>query len=111
MDFDGFMDGEAFEGGSAKDYSLELGAKRMIPGFEDQLLGVKADEERTLKLKFPEEYHAKDLAGKDVEFKVKVHKVEGPALPELDDAFAERLFTKRLRDERFEAVHLNGHLL
>ncbi len=91
LDFDGFMDGEAFEGGSAKDYPLELGAKRMIPGFEDQLIGIKAGEERTLTLKFPEEYHSKELAGKDVEFKVTAKKVESPELPEINDAFAESL--------------------
>jgi trigger factor len=89
IDFEGFMNGEAFEGGTAKDYPLELGAKRMIPGFEDQLIGIKAGEERTLNLQFPAEYHSKDLAGKDVEFKVTAQKVESPELPEINDAFAE----------------------
>ncbi len=89
IDFEGFMDGEAFEGGTAKDYALELGAKRMIPGFEDQLVGVKAGEERSINVKFPVDYHAKNLADKDVEFKVKAHKVEAPELPELNDEFAE----------------------
>lgn len=83
------MDGEAFEGGTAKDYALELGAKRMIPGFEDQLVGVKAGEERSINVKFPADYHAKNLADKDVEFKVKAHKVEASELPELNDEFAE----------------------
>lgn len=89
IDFEGFMGGEPFEGGSAKEYPLELGAKRMIPGFEDQLVGIKPDEERTISLKFPDDYHAKELAGKDVEFKIKAHKVEAAELPEIDDAFAE----------------------
>lgn len=89
IDFEGFMDGEPFEGGTAKEYALELGAKRMIPGFEDQIVGIKPDEERTISLTFPEEYHAKELAGKAVEFKVKAHKVQAPQLPELNDAFAE----------------------
>ena len=89
IDFEGFMDGEAFEGGTAKDYALELGAKRMIPGFEDQLVGVKAGEERSINVKFPADYHAKNLADKDVEFKVKAHKVEASELPELNDEFAE----------------------
>jgi trigger factor len=89
IDFEGFMDGEAFEGGTAKDYALELGAKRMIPGFEDQVVGIKAGEERSINVKFPADYHAKNLADKDVEFKVKAHKVEAPELPELNDEFAE----------------------
>lgn len=88
IDFEGFINGEPFEGGTAKEYALELGAKRMIPGFEDQLEGIKAGEERTLKVKFPADYHAKDLADKDVEFKVKAHKVEAAELPELNDEFA-----------------------
>ncbi|MCI0508044.1 MAG: trigger factor [Gammaproteobacteria bacterium] len=88
IDFEGFMNGEPFEGGTAKEYAVEIGAKRMIPGFEDQLAGIKAGEERTLKLKFPAEYHSRDLAGKDVEFKVSARKVEMPELPELNDEFA-----------------------
>jgi len=91
VDFEGFMAGEVFEGGTAKDYPLELGAKRMIPGFEDQMIGIKAGEERTLNLQFPAEYHSKDLAGKDVEFKVTAQKVETPELPEINDAFAESM--------------------
>jgi trigger factor len=75
IDFEGFMDGEAFEGGSAKDYELELGSQSMIPGFEDGLLAASFGDETVLKLKFPEEYHAKELAGKDTEFKVKVKQV------------------------------------
>jgi len=88
IDFEGFLNGELFEGGTAKEYPLELGAKRMIPGFEDQLVGIKADEERTINVKFPADYHSKDLADKDVEFKVKAHKVETAELPELNDEFA-----------------------
>ncbi|HEY5601738.1 MAG TPA: trigger factor, partial [Gammaproteobacteria bacterium] len=88
IDFEGFMNGEPFEGGRAQAYAMELGAKRMIPGFEEQLLGIKAGEERTLKLKFPADYHAKELADKDVEFKVAAHKVEMPVLPELNEEFA-----------------------
>jgi len=91
IDFEGFLNGELFDGGTAKEYPLELGAKRMIPGFEDQLVGIKADEERSINVKFPADYHSKDLADKDVEFKVKAHKVEAAELPELNDEFA-RLF-------------------
>ena len=86
-DFKGIIDGEAFEGGEAKDFPLDLGAKRMIAGFEEGIIGAKAGEERTLNLSFPESYHAKTLAGKDVVFEIKVNKVQGPKLPELDDDF------------------------
>jgi trigger factor len=87
IDFDGSVDGEAFEGGSAKAFSLTLGSKRMIPGFEDQLVGARAGEERVLKVTFPEDYQAENLRGKVAEFKVLVNKVEAPLLPELDAAF------------------------
>jgi len=87
IDFVGTMDGVEFEGGSAKQVPLELGSGRMIPGFEEQLMGAKAGEERTLSLSFPEAYHAAELAGKPVEFAVTVTKVEEPVLPELDDDF------------------------
>jgi len=85
IDFIGRIDGEAFEGGTAKDFSLELGAKRFIEGFEDGLIGAKAGDNRVLKLKFLEEYANKALAGKDTEFKVDVKIVNEFALPELDN--------------------------
>lgn len=88
IDFVGTLDGEEFQGGSAKQVPLELGSKRMIPGFEDQLTGVKAGEERTLDVTFPEDYQSKDLAGKAVQFMTTVSKVEEPVLPELNDEFA-----------------------
>jgi len=94
MEFEGKIDGEVFEGGSGKDLSVELGSKQMIPGFEDQLVGVNVDEERDISLTFPESYHVKDLAGKPVIFHVKVTKIEEPELPELNDAFAETLGVK-----------------
>lgn len=88
IDFVGTIEGEAFQGGSAQGVAVELGSKRMIAGFEEQLVGAKAGEERTLSLSFPEDYHAKELAGKPVEFATKVIKVEESVLPELDDEFA-----------------------
>ncbi len=88
IDFEGFVDGEAFEGGKSENYSLELGSNSFIPGFEDQLVGVKAGEEKEVNVTFPEDYHAEDLAGKDAVFKVKVHEVKSLELPELDDDFA-----------------------
>lgn len=88
IDFEGFIDGEAFEGGKAENYSLELGSNSFIPGFEDQLVGVRAGDEKEVNVTFPEDYHDEKLAGKDAVFKVKVHEVKALELPELDDDFA-----------------------
>ncbi|WP_117170471.1 trigger factor [Paraliobacillus sediminis] len=88
MDFDGFVDGEAFEGGAAENHSLEIGSGSFIPGFEEQLVGKKAGEESEVTVTFPDEYHAEELAGKEATFKVKIHEVKGKELPELDDEFA-----------------------
>ncbi|KON86846.1 trigger factor [Sporosarcina globispora] len=88
MDFEGFVDGEAFEGGKAENYSLELGSGQFIPGFEDQLAGTAAGESKDVEVTFPEEYHAAELAGKPATFKVTVHEIKSKQLPELDDEFA-----------------------
>lgn len=88
IDFEGFVDGEAFEGGKADNYSLVLGSNSFIPGFEEQLVGVKAGEEKDVEVSFPEEYHAAELAGKPATFKVTVHEIKTKELPELDDEFA-----------------------
>jgi trigger factor len=88
INYEGFKDGTAFEGGKADNYNLVLGSGSFIPGFEDQLIGVKANEEKEISLKFPEDYHAEDLKGKDVIFKVKVNEVKKKVLPEVDDEFA-----------------------
>ncbi|MFI8575076.1 trigger factor [Rossellomorea aquimaris] len=88
MDFEGFVDGEAFEGGQAENYSLELGTGQFIPGFEEQLIGVASGEEKEVEVNFPEEYHAAELAGKPATFKVKVHEIKAKELPALDDEFA-----------------------
>ncbi|MGE6751846.1 trigger factor [Rossellomorea sp. NPDC071047] len=88
MDFEGFVDGEAFEGGQAENYSLELGSGQFIPGFEEQLIGVASGEEKEVEVNFPEEYHAAELAGKPATFKVKVHEIKAKELPALDDEFA-----------------------
>ena len=90
FDYVGTKDGEAFEGGSAEASTLELGSGRMIPGFEDGLIGLSAGEEKTLELTFPEDYQAKDLAGQAVQFACKVQKVAASALPELNDEFFSR---------------------
>lgn len=88
IDFEGFKDGVPFEGGKAEGHSLELGSGAFIPGFEDQLVGTKAGDEKDVNVTFPEEYHAEELAGKPVVFKVKVHEVKEKRLPTIDDEFA-----------------------
>ena len=88
MDFEGFVDGVAFEGGKAEHYSLVLGSGSFIPGFEDQLIGHEAGEELDVNVTFPEEYQAKELAGKPAVFKIKLHEVKTRELPALDDEFA-----------------------
>ena len=88
IDFEGFVDGEAFEGGKAEGHELEIGSNTFIPGFEDQIIGMNIDEEKEIEVKFPEEYFSKELAGKDATFKVKVHEIRKKELPELDDEFA-----------------------
>ena len=87
LDFEGFVDGKPFEGGKAEDYSLEVGSGMFIPGFEDQLVGMEAEKDGEVHVTFPERY-SEELAGKDATFKVKIHAVREPQLPELDDEFA-----------------------
>ena len=88
LDFEGSIDGELFEGGAAESYALKLGSGAFIPGFEEQLVGIKAGESRDVNVTFPEDYGADDLAGKDAVFKCTVHEVKVEELPELDDEFA-----------------------
>ena len=88
LDFTGRVDGEVFEGGEAKDFELELGAGRMIPGFEKEITGMKVGEEKTINVTFPEDYHAENLKGKEAEFDIVIHKTEGPVLPKVDEDFA-----------------------
>ncbi len=87
IDFKGFIDGEAFDGGSAENVPLELGSGSMIPGFEDGLIGAKAGDEVKLEVRFPDDYQAEQLAGKDAVFEVKVNKVSEPEMPEIDEDF------------------------
>ncbi len=88
IDFEGSVDGVPFEGGKAEGHELEIGSNTFIPGFEDQIIGMKVDEERDIKVKFPDEYFSKDLAGKDAIFKIKLHEIKKKELPKLDDEFA-----------------------
>ncbi|KAA2272063.1 MULTISPECIES: trigger factor [unclassified Staphylococcus] len=91
IDFDGYVDGEQFEGGQADGYDLEIGSGSFIPGFEDQLVGVKTSEEKDVVVTFPEEYHAEELAGKEATFKTKVNEIKYKEVPELDDEIANEL--------------------
>ncbi|WP_317955275.1 trigger factor [Staphylococcus haemolyticus] len=91
IDFDGYVDGEQFEGGQADGYDLEIGSGSFIPGFEDQLVGVKTGEGKDVVVTFPEEYHAEELAGKEATFKTKVNEIKYKEVPELDDEIANEL--------------------
>ncbi|WP_411676692.1 trigger factor [Caproicibacter sp.] len=87
IDFDGYVDGEAFSGGKAENYSLQLGSGQFIPGFEDQVIGHKSGDEFEVNVKFPEDYGAKELAGKEAVFKIKLHEIKMKELPQVDDDF------------------------
>ena len=91
LDFEGFVDGEAFEGGKAEGYDLEIGSGSFIPGFEEQVIGMKQGEEKDVEVSFPEEYHAAELAGKPAVFKVKVHEIKSKEVPALDDELAKEI--------------------
>lgn len=91
IDFEGFVGEEAFEGGKGEDYPLEIGSGQFIPGFEEQLVGLKAGESKDVQVTFPEEYHAEELAGKDATFKVTVKEVKTKVVPELNDEFAKEV--------------------
>lgn len=88
IDFEGFVDGKPFDGGKAENHELTIGSKTFIPGFEEQIIGMKIDEEKDINVKFPDEYFSKDLAGKDATFKVKLHEIKVKELPKIDDEFA-----------------------
>ena len=99
LDFEGFVDGEAFEGGKGQDYPLQIGSGSFIPGFEEQLVGAKVGEEKEVKVKFPEEYHSAELAGKDATFKCTVRSIKHKELPEIDDELAKKVSTFQTLDE------------
>nr|WP_304149391.1 trigger factor [Mitsuokella multacida] len=99
LDFKGFVDGEAFDGGEGKDYPLQIGSNSFIPGFEDQLVGAKIGEERDVNVKFPEEYHAKELAGKNATFKCTIRSIKTKELPAIDDELAKKVSKFETLDE------------
>ena len=99
IDFKGYVDGEAFEGGEGSDYPLRLGSGSFIPGFEDQLVGMKVGEERDVKVTFPEDYHSENVAGKDAVFHCKLNKLKNKILPELNDEFVQQATVFKTVDE------------
>ena len=103
IDFQGYIGDEPFEGGSAEGHTLVIGSNSFIPGFEEQLIGAKAGEEKTLNVTFPEDYQAEHLAGKEATFKVTVHKVSSQKLPEVDAEFIERFGVEGGDQEKFRA--------
>ncbi len=107
IDFEGFVDGKAFEGGKAEHYALVLGSGSFIPGFEDQVVGHSAGEEFDVNVKFPEEYGAAELAGKDATFKIKLHEVKYKELPALDDDFAKDVSEYDTLDELKDSIRNN----
>lgn len=99
IDFEGFVDGVAFEGGKAENFNLELGSGNFIPGFEEQIVGHNTDEEFTIDVTFPEEYHSDELKGKASQFKIKLHEIKVKELPEVDDEFVKDVSDKDTLDE------------
>ena len=99
IDFEGFVDGEAFEGGKAENYNLSLGSGNFIPGFEEQIVGHSTGEEFSINVKFPDEYQAEELKGKDAEFKINLHEIKAKELPEVDDEFVQDVSDKETVDE------------
>ena len=99
IDFEGFVDGEAFEGGKAENYNLKLGSGNFIPGFEEQIVGHKTGEEFTITVKFPDDYQAEELKGKEAEFKINLHEIKAKELPEVDDEFVKDVSDKETLDE------------
>ena len=98
IDFEGFLDGTAFENGTAKDYQLEIGSGSFIPGFEEQVVGMKREDEKEINVSFPENYGAKDLAGKPVVFKVTLKEIKEKIEPKIDDDFAKELGSDNLQE-------------
>lgn len=111
FDFEGYRDGKPFEGGAAQNYELEIGSNQFIPGFETQMLGMKAGEEKTIALTFPEDYHAEELKGQAVEFKVNLHEIKESVTPELNDDFVASLNIDNVLTVDQYKAHLKNNLI
>jgi len=110
IDYEGFKDGVAFDGGKAENHSLELGSGQFIPGFEEQLIGAKENDEKEVKVTFPEQYHSEDLAGADAIFNVKVHEVKRKIMPELSEEIIEKLELPEVKTEADLEKHVTEKL-
>lgn len=110
IDFEGFKDNVAFEGGKGENYSLEIGSNSFIPGFEEAIIGMETGETKDIPLTFPENYHAADLAGKEVVFKVKVNEIKTKQLPEVNDDFAKTVNHHNTETMKDLLEHLEAHL-
>lgn len=104
IDFEGFVDGEAFEGGKAENYNLTLGSKSFIPGFEEQIVGHQTNDEFTIQVNFPEDYQVDELKGKEAEFKIVLHEIKSRELPEFDDEFVKDVSEKETVEEYKEEL-------
>ncbi|MCD8025644.1 MAG: trigger factor [Clostridiales bacterium] len=104
IDFDGYVDGEAFEGGKSENYNLKIGSGNFIPGFEEQIIGHSTDEEFSINVKFPDDYQAEELKGKEAEFKIKLHEIKTKELPEVDDEFVKDVSDKETLEEYKEEL-------
>lgn len=104
IDFEGFVDGTPFEGGKAESYNLSLGSNSFIPGFEDQIVGHKADDEFSINVTFPEDYQVEELKGKESEFKIKLHEIKAKELPEVDDEFVKDVSDKETVEQYREEL-------
>ena len=111
IDFKGLKDGVAFDGGTAENYSLTIGSKTFIPGFEEQLIGLKSGDEKDVVVTFPEDYHAEDLKGKEATFKVKIHEVKEVKVPELDKEFFEDLGMEGIDSKETLEAQISENLL
>lgn len=106
IDFEGFIDGKAFDGGKAEKFALKIGSGQFIPGFEEQIIGMKYDEEKTITVTFPAEYQSDELAGKEAEFKVLLHEIQEKEIPEINDELAQKL----LQDEKATLDQLKAQI-
>ncbi len=110
FDFEGFKDDVPFEGGKADNYTLEIGSGRFIPGFEEQMIGMKSDEEKFIEVTFPEDYHAEELKGQKAKFRVKLHEIKKRVVPALDDQFVEGLSIENVKTVEEYMEYTKGKL-
>ncbi len=111
FDFKGYLDNKPFPGGEAKDFDLEIGSGRFIPGFEDQMVGLKKDESKRIKVSFPKDYHAKEMAGKDAEFEIKIKEISSIQKPTLDEKYLAKFNFKDVKNEQDLRKYLANQII